>query len=438
MSSDASTDLLAIPARHLPARIAAGETTAEAVTAAYLDRIAAVEPVIRAWVHHEPERALAEARLRDRGAARGPLHGVPVAVKDVIDTHDLPTAYGSAVYPADNQPPRDAAPVALIRAAGAVVLGKTVTTEFAGVDPGPTQHPMRQGTTPGGSSSGSAAAVAARMAPLAFGTQTAGSTIRPAAFCGIAGFKPTFGLLDRTGVKTLADSLDTLGLLAREVRDLAFFAAALRDDPGWAVSDGPQAPPRLAVFRTSEWHRAEAASQRAVEGAAEGAARAGATLVEFTDPDDFAALLAAHDAVMRWEVPRALAYERLSHLERLRPKTRGYVLPEPPAAAADHLAALTAAAIARVRWNMALRGFGIDAILTPAAPGEAPAGLASTGDAVFNRVWTLLYLPCVSVPAGIGPGGLPVAVQLVGAWGEDARTLAAAAFVEDVLAQSIM
>jgi amidase len=275
------------------------------------------------------------------------------------------------------------------------------------------------------------------MAPLAFGTQTAGSTIRPAAFCGIAGFKPTFGLLDRTGVKTLADSLDTLGLLARDVRDLAFFASVLRDDAGWAVSDARPSPPRLAVFRTALWHRAETASQQAVEGAAEAAARAGATLVEFADPDDFETLLAAQDAVMRWEVPRALAYERLNHLDALRPKTRGFLQPAPPATAAEHLAALTTAAIARVRWNMALRGLGIDAILTPAAPGEAPAGLASTGDALFNRVWTLLYLPCVAVPAGVGPGGLPVGVQLVGAWGEDARTLAAAAFVEDALSLSM-
>ena len=430
------TDLLAIPARHLPARIAAGDTTAEAVTAAYLGRIAAVEPDIRAWAHLVPEQASAEARLRDREAT-GLMRGVPVAVKDVFDTHDLPTAYGSAAYPADNQPPRDAAAVAVIRAAGAVVLGKTVTTEFAGFDPGPTQHPRRPGTTPGGSSSGSAAAVASGMAPLGFGTQTSGSIIRPAAFCGVAGFKPTFGLLDRTGVKALADSLDTVGLLARDVRDLAFFAAVLRGDPGWAVADGPQPPPRLAVFRTPVWHRAEPASQQAVEAAATAAAQAGATLVEFDDPDDFEALLAAHDAVMRWEVPRALAHERLAHLDRLRPKTRTLVEPTPPASAAEHLAALTIAAVARVRWNMALRGLGLDGILTLAAPGEAPAGLGSTGDAMFNRVWTLLYLPCVAVPAGDGPGGLPVGVQLVGAWGEDARTLAAAAFVEDALLRSM-
>jgi Asp-tRNA(Asn)/Glu-tRNA(Gln) amidotransferase A subunit family amidase len=436
MRPDTLTNLLKVPARHLPARVAAGETNAEEITAAYLARIKEAEPGIRAWVHHSPERALAEARARD-GVQGGAMRGIPVAVKDVIDTHDLPTAYGSAVYAADNQPPRDAAAVALIRSAGAVVLGKTVTTEFAAVDPGPTHHPMRPGTTPGGSSSGSAAAVAAGMAPLAFGTQTAGSTIRPAAFCGIAGFKPTFGLLDRTGVKALADSLDTLGLLARDVRDLAFFAAILRDDHGWAVPDGPLAPPRLAVFRTPVWQRAETGSQAAVQGAAEAAARAGATLVEFTDPDDYAGLLEAHDTVMRWEVPRALAYERLNHFEKLRPKTRGYAVPEPPATAAEHLTALTTAAIARVRWNMALRGLGIDAILTPAAPGEAPEGLASTGDAVFNRVWTLLYLPCVAVPAGLGPGGLPVGVQLVGAWGEDARTLAAAAFVEDALSRSL-
>jgi Asp-tRNA(Asn)/Glu-tRNA(Gln) amidotransferase A subunit family amidase len=426
-------DILTLPARHIPARIAAGDITATDVTRAYLDRIVAVDGAIGAWAHLDPAKA--ETAARD--AAPGLLHGVPIAVKDVIDTFDLPTSYGSAAYPADYQPPRDAAPVALARAEGAVVLGKTVTTEFAGADPGGTRHPMRATHTPGGSSSGSCAAVGSGMAPLAFGTQTSGSTIRPAAFCGIAGYKPSFGLLDRTGVKPLADSLDHLGLLARDVRDVSFLAAALRADPAWLVADGPAPPPRLAVYGTPIWGQASAAQQAAVARAAEAAAAQGAEIVSFADPGDFLALAAAHDVVMRWEIPRALAFERLMRLDLLRPKTQGFVLPDPAPTAEEHQAALMQAAVGRFGWNMALAATGIDAVLTPPAPGEAPEGLASTGDPAFNRVWTLLYLPCLSVPAGNGPGGLPLGVQLVGGWGQDRRLLSAGAFVEDALSQGV-
>jgi Asp-tRNA(Asn)/Glu-tRNA(Gln) amidotransferase A subunit family amidase len=426
------TDILDLPARRIPAEIAAGRLTAAAVTEAYLARIAAVDGPIGAWAHLNPAKARAAAAASD-AASGGLLRGVPIAVKDVIDTCDLPTAYGSAAYAPDHQPPRDAAPVAVVRAAGAVVIGKTVTTEFAGADPGGTHHPLRPGTTPGGSSSGSCAAVAARMAPLAFGTQTSGSTIRPAAYCGITGYKPSFGLLDRTGVKPLADSLDHLGLLARDMRDLAFFAAVLRNDPSWRLDEGPRRPPRLGLFRTPIWDRASAAQQAVVERAAEAAARAGAEILSFSDPGDFVELAQAHDVVMRWEVPLALAHERLAKLELLRPKTRGFVLPDPAPTAAEHQAALMQAAVGRIRWNIALTQSGVDALLTPPAPGEAPEGLASTGDPAFNRVWTLLYLPCVAVPAGPGPGGLPLGVQLVGRWGDDATLLSAGAFVEDAL-----
>jgi Asp-tRNA(Asn)/Glu-tRNA(Gln) amidotransferase A subunit family amidase len=333
-------DILALPARQIPLRIAAGDITALDVTRAYLDRIAQVDGAVGAWAHLDPLKA--EAGARD--SKPGLLHGVPIAVKDVIDTFDLPTAYGSAAYTPDHQPPRDAAPVALARAEGAVILGKTVTTEFAGADPGGTRHPMRATHTPGGSSSGSCAAVGAGMVPLAFGTQTSGSTIRPAAFCGIAGYKPSFGLLDRTGVKPLADSLDHLGLLARDVRDIAFLAAALRADPDWRVAEGATAKPRLALFRTPIWDRASAAQQAVVERAAEAAAAQGAEIVSFSDPDDFVALGAAHDVVMRWEIPRALAFERLARLDLLRPKTRGFVLADPVPTAAEHQAALLQAA----------------------------------------------------------------------------------------------
>src|SRR5205823_2063713 len=225
---------------------------AEALTTACLDRTAAREPVVGAWYYLDRYAALGAARQRDAEPPRGPLHGIPIAVKDLIDTADMPTGYGSPIYEG-HRPAADAACVALARAAGAVVLGKTVTTEFACFTPGKTANPRNPAHSPGGSSSGSAAAVADGMVPLAFGTQTAGSVIRPASYCGCIGFKPSFGVLPRAGVKPLCGSLDTIGTMARTVADAAFFTGVIAGRPALRDVAMPDAPPRFGIYRTPMW-----------------------------------------------------------------------------------------------------------------------------------------------------------------------------------------
>src|SRR5690242_9359308 len=257
-------DPLSLSVRDAAQEIAAGRLTAEALTAACLDRIAAREGVVGAWHYLDRDAALAAAGQRDSEPPRGPLHGIPIAVKDLIDTVDMPTAYGSPIY-RGHRPAADASCVALARAAGAVVLGKTVTTEFAAFTPGKTANPRNPAHTPGGSSSGSAAAVADRMAPLAFGTQTAGSVIRPAAYCGCIGYKPSFGLINRAGVKPLADSLDTVGVFARSIDDAAFFAGVLSERPPLRQLAVPQQSPRFGLHRTPLWDQAEPATEAALD-----------------------------------------------------------------------------------------------------------------------------------------------------------------------------
>jgi len=389
-------------------------------------RIAACEEAVGAWHFYDPARLEAEAARLDGLPHRGPLHGVPVAIKDVIDTVDMPTGYGSGLYEG-YRPPGDASCVALLRAAGALIVGKTVTTEFAFKAPGRTRHPFDPARTPGGSSSGSAAAVAAGMVPVALGTQTSGSTIRPAAFCGVVGYKPSFGLIDRSGIKVLADSLDTIGLFGRSVADVALVAGVLA---GRAL-DATVAAPRFAVFRGPSWHLADEDARAVFEESLAKLARYGTLQVEIGDPGDFAALLDAHDTIMRWELPRALAYERLFAPDRLRPDTREGIAPVEGVTAEVYDAACTVARAEAQRWAQALEGF--DAVLTLPARGEAPMGLASTGDPVFNRGWTQLRFPCVTVPAGKGQHGLPLGLQLVGSALSDSRLLGAAKIAEEAL-----
>jgi amidase len=425
-------DLTRLSAREAAARIADGTLAAEALTRACLERIAAREPVVHAWAHLDPERAIAEARERDRAApaGKGPLRGVPVGVKDLIDASDMPTGYGSPIY-AGHRPRGDAACVALARAAGAVALGKTVTTEFAVFAPGPTANPHNPAHTPGGSSSGSAAAVADFMVPLAFGTQTAASINRPASFCGVVGYKPTFGLVPRSGVKALADSLDTVGVLARDVRDAAFFIAALTERPELVPSDEPAAAPRIGLYRTPEWEKAGSGTVDAVERTAEALRRAGADVVERPAPPGFKRLVEAQTAVMGYEMRRALVWERTAHHDLLSPQLRQVIDEAERIDAAAYDRAQSAAAAARARLADL---FGdCDALLAPAAVDEAPRTLDQTGDPLFSRTWTLLGTPSVTVPAWRGATGLPVGIQIVGRPGDDARTLAAAAFVERAL-----
>ncbi len=424
------SDLAALSARAAAARIAAGTLTCEALIRACLERIAERENITGAWIHLDPERAIGEARQRDR-AAGGPLRGIPIGVKDVMDTHDMPTGYGSPIY-AGHRPVADAACVALARAAGAVALGKTVTTEFATFYPGKTTNPHNPAHTPGGSSSGSAAAVADGMVPLAFGTQTAGSVIRPASFCGVVGFKPSFGLIPRTGVKPLSDSLDTVGVMARDVADAAFFASVLGDRPALRVEAGATVAPRIVLYRAPEWREAEPSSIAAIERAAERLGRAGATIVERNAVAEHEGLADAQKLIMDYETARALAYERLTRWGDLSEGLRERIT-----------AGLATSGEAYDKaWRLVTRAtralpelFGeAELLLVPAAPGEAPKGLARTGDPIFNRSWTMLHVPCVTVPAGRGPNGLPVGAQLVGRFGEDALVLRAAAFLERALA----
>jgi amidase len=373
---------------------------------------------------------LVAARRYDQAQPGGPLGGVPIGVKDIVDTHDMPTGYGSALY-AGHRPAWDAACVALARAAGAVVLGKTVSTEFAALAPGKTRNPHNPAHTPGGSSSGSAAAVAAGMVPVAIGTQTAGSVIRPAAFCGAVGYKPSYGLIEGAGVKRLAGSLDTVGVFARAVDDAALFVSVLADRPALAEVTAP-ARLRIGLYRTSDWDSVDPATQAALERAAMRLGQGGATVVELPAIPEHAALLAAQTTIMAWETGQALAFERLNCFDRLAPATQTMLRNGETTPLADYEAARARMPALRAAFD---RLFGDrDVLLTPSAPGEAPEGLASTGNALFNRVWTALGTPCVTLPVGRGPRGLPLAVQIVGRHGEDARTLAAAAFVEEALA----
>jgi Asp-tRNA(Asn)/Glu-tRNA(Gln) amidotransferase A subunit family amidase len=414
-------------------RIADRQLGAAALVGACLDRIAARESIVGAWEFFDPEQALMTARRRDAEPPRGPLHGIPIAVKDLIDTVDMPTAYGSPIY-RGHRPAADAACVALARAAGAVILGKTVTTEFAAFTPGRTANPKNPAHTPGGSSSGSAAAVADGMVPLAFGTQTAGSVIRPAAYCGCVAYKPSFGLLSRTGIKPLADSLDTLGLFAGYIADAAFLAGVLAERPALRHLAMPRQPPRYGLYRTPMWEAAEPATAAALDRARAALERAGAVVEELAVAPEHRGLNAAQDSIMGYEMARALAFERIEHSAELSPRLAQMLDAGLAVGAEDYEAALGEAAEAR--RGLARFCTGRDAVLVPAATGEAPLGLGYTGDPVFNRMWTLLGVPCVTMPARWAENGLPTGVQLIGGIGDDARLMAAAAFLERALAET--
>jgi amidase len=426
-------DPLSLTVRAAAQEIAARRLSAEALTAACLDRIAAREGVVGAWHYLDRDAALAAARHRDSEPPRGPLHGVPIAVKDLIDTADMPTGYGSPIYEG-HRPAADAACVALARAAGAVVLGKTVTTEFACFTPGKTTNPKNPAHTPGGSSSGSAAAVVDGMVPLAFGTQTAGSVIRPASYCGCVGYKPSFGVIPRAGVKPLADSLDTIGVMARTVEDAAFFTGVLTERPALRDVSMPATAPRFGVYRTPMWGEAEPSTIAALDRARAALERAGAWIAEIVVPPEHQGLTVAQETVMGFELVRALAYERLAHSAELSPRLAQQLDQGLTVGADAYDAAIAETKAAHAR----LDGFfgPCDAMLVPAAPGEAPPGLGYTGNPVFNRMWTLLGVPCVTMPAVWGDSGLPTGVQLVGRVGDDARLMAAGLFLERALAET--
>ncbi len=418
----------------LAALIANGEAAPETVTRSFIDAIHERERDIQAFAWFDADRAIAAARELNLVSRRGPLHGLPFVVKDNIDTADVPTSYGSPIYEG-HAPSSDAACVALLKDAGAFVLGKTVLTEFANFTPGPTRNPHDLLHTPGGSSSGSAAAVAAHFAPIALGTQTAGSIIRPAAYCGVAAYKPSPQLIPRSGVKLNADTLDEVGVFARGMDDLAFIASILAVKPLW--KDLPEqgragAAPALAVVATSQSHLASPRMLAALEAVATQATRHGARRVEATWPRVFDGLFEAQRAVQLFETARSLAPEYMYRSARLSQRMietldAGRALATHDYAAALQLGRACAAAIESL--------FGAaDVLITPSAPGEAPAGLASTGDPTFNRPWQLLGCPVINLPVprelAHGESGLPLGVSLVARPGDDVRLLSAAAWIE--------
>ena len=413
-------------------RIRAGTLTSEALVRACVERIAARETQVGAWTWFDPERALAAAREADRrGGPRGPLHGVPIAAKDIIDTHDMPTGLGFAPY-ATRQPSWDAACVAACRRAGAIVLGKTVTTEFAYFSPGKTRHPLDPQATPGGSSSGSAAAVADGMVPLAFGSQTAGSLVRPAAFCGLHGYKGSHGEFSLAGIRPLSESLDTLGLLARCVEDLRLVRDVLLDRPAEQRPAEPGRPPRLGLYKTPHWNTLEPAGRAAVEDSAQRLGRAGARVEALEPPASLAAMEEAQRVVMAHEAAHGYAFEVDRFAKELSPQfhalcDQGRAIPR-----SRYLEAREQVAAAQAEFARAFAGF--DAWIGASALGEAPPASQGTGDPVLSRPFTALQAPAVALPTGRGPRGLPLGIQLLAPKGHDDALLATAAWVTERLA----
>jgi amidase len=402
--------------------IAAGRLTSETLVRACLARIAEREPTVQAWAFLDPELAIEQARACDRGPRRGVLHGVPVGVKDVIDTADMPTAYNSAIY-GGHRPRADAACIAAARRAGAVILGKTETTEFANNHPARTRNPHNLSHTPGGSSSGSAAAVADQMVPFAFGTQTGGSTIRPAAFCGVVGYKPTFNTINRAGLKIVAESLDTIGTHARTVEDAALLACATsgRPLPDFARN---KMKPRVGLYRTPHWDKTDEPTRNLLANVADKLRAAGWTVVDADLPPQAVAIYDANATIMQFEEAFSLGYEYDNHRELLSEDLRARVERGRGTSRDLYERAIDVVLEVGAMFIDAFRT--VDVLLTPSAPGEAPFGLTNTGNSLFNKNWTTLGLPCVTVPAGIGQKALPLGVQFVGPYRGDSTVLLAA------------
>ena len=411
------------------AALGSGALTAEALMRACLER-AEERKSVQAWTWLDPEYALAQARAADRAGRRGLLAGLPIGVKDIIDTADMPTGHGSPIY-RGNRPFADAACVALLRIAGATMMGKTITTEFANRYPGPTVNPHNPAHTPGGSSSGSAAGVADFQVAAALGTQTGGSVIRPSAFCGVIGYKPSFGEFSRSGIKLQCHNLDTLGILCRSLDDLALLRAALVQMPLRRVARGDGAP-RIGFCRTPAWDKADAATQSLLERTADRLAAAGAKVTDVAFAPEFANILDHHRRIFNYEAAHNYAYEYEEHFELVSQVLRKTVLtPGRELPLAAYIEAIETAEAFRAHLDDIFDN--ADLLLTPSAAGEAPEGLSSTGDPSFNSIWTLAWTPCVTLPAGTGPKGLPLGVQLVGKRFADEALLDAAAWVEKQL-----
>lgn len=426
-----------------------GQLTSEELVDACLKRIAEFEPAVQAWTHLNPEYALAQARDADKRRFNaepvGPLNGVPVGIKDIFDTVDYPTEYGSPIHAGRNTLD-DAFAVARLRQAGAVVMGKTVTTEFAVYAPGKTTNPHDPARTPGGSSSGSAAAVAAFMVPLALGSQTNGSTIRPASFCGVVGYKPTFGLISRCGALRQSPPLDQVGVFARSVEDAALMAEQMmvfdaedsymrphaRPHLSQAALAEPPIPPRFAFLKSPAWNQAE-----------EGTKAAFAELADFLgDRCETIEIAPVYDEVFEWQrrvmetdLAKNFAADYARAPEQFSPQLTEMIARGRDVHAVDYNIGID-------RIEQFARGFegvfaDFDAILTPATVGEAPVGLNATGSPSFCTLWTFTGMPAITLPLMQGEAGMPLGVQLVGRKGDDARLLRTAAWLNNFVAQDV-
>jgi len=416
-------------ATQIVAAIAAGTTSCEAVMRDCLERIALRDGEVHAFASVDAGRALAAAREADRATTRGPLHGVPFAVKDIIDTADLPTEWGTPLY-AGRMAGRDSTCVALARRAGGLLIGKAVTTEFANQHPGPTRNPRDLTRTPGGSSSGSAAAVADHMAPLAIGTQTTGSTIRPSSFCGIFGFRPTYGRHRLFGVMEAAGSLDTLGLMAHSVEDIALFNDVLLGTAPVPVAR-PDTPPRIGFCR-HVWDQVHPVVQAGIEAAVRRLEAAGAHITDVQLPAEFAGLTDAHRWISSFEFVRTFTWEIDHHWEEISPGLRSGRIADGLSCDMERYMAATALA-ARCRAQLDAEWPDCDIIVTAGATGEAPVGWNALAGADLYKMWTALHLPTLTMPALTGAEGMPVGIQLIGPRDADRRLFAYASWAWEVL-----
>ena len=413
----------------ITAAIRDGRTTCEAVTRACLERIAEREPAVGAWAFLDPQIAIAQARALDKNGATGPLIGVPFGVKDIIDTFDMPTAYGSPIY-AGHRPARDAACVALGRKAGGVVMGKTVTAEFAVNYPGKTRHPLDPERTPGGSSSGSAAAVADFMVPLALATQTTGSTIKPGSFCGVFVYRPTFGEVRCSGVMESSGSCDAIGFYARTVEDIALHRDVLVGIDPVPLSENVTAL-RIGFVRPPQWAKLEPYTQELLEDGARRLSRAGAKVSDAALPPEFQHAEEAHRLISSREFALNFTREIEHHWDALSEDLRSGKIRIGLAVSFERYRESQALA-ERCRRVLAALFNDYDVLLAPSATGEAPVGW-NTGDSTLASPWTLMHTPAINIPVFRGPNGLPVGAQVIAAHGNDRGLFAAARWMHQRL-----
>ncbi|MEC8725158.1 MAG: amidase [Pseudomonadota bacterium] len=420
--------LNALTATEIADGIVSGKFSAEAVTRACIDRIDEREETVGAWAFFDPDLALEQARSVDAAAKKGVIAGVPVGIKDIIDTQDMPTGMGSALYE-DHQPLIDATCVARLKAAGAVIMGKTVTCEFAGLTAGKTTNPHDPSRTPGGSSSGSSAAVSDNMAPVALGTQTGGSIIRPSSYCGIIGFKPSFDTLSLKGVFPAAESLDTLGLHARSLDDIELILSALLQREH-KKTPGLTRPPVVGLCKTWMWDDAEPESRAAVETTLEKLKGAGAGVRELELPEEFEWLGDVRGIINCRERASVMAGEWANGKHQLSDQLQRTVQQGLDTSYDEYLDAIYLMETCRARMNQTFEG--CDFLLTPAVDGEAPIGLKETGSPRFQALWTMLHVPTITLPTYRAPSGMPVGVQLVAPHRADRSLMAIARWVLEV------